>query len=126
MQNISAIIVEPDYLWRGLLFRHLDHAAGKYFFATNARDALRSMKHAEPVLLVTELRLPDVSGLKLIGWIRDQPFSATKIMVISAGFKRSELEQGLALGVGGFLEKGLVPIDRIASFICSHLTDRYH
>lgn len=122
MENLSAVIVEPDHLWRGLLFRHLDHAQGNFLFAPSAAIARRFILVRKPDLVVTEFNLPDYPGLEFIRQIRGLPGSAVKILVLSRDPNRRSLEQGLDLGVSSYIEKGSMPLPEIAASIISVLT----
>lgn len=122
METFDAVIAEPDHLWRGLLLRHLDQSLGRYLFASTAGEALSLVKRHTPRLLVTEMRLPDFSGLELVSRLRSGRYDALKILVFSQAFDREQTEAGLALGVSAYLEKGFMPPHRIASCIHLHIS----
>lgn len=121
MEKPSAVIVEPEHLWRSMLFRHLDHDLGDFLFVPNAVAAHRAIAARQPALVVTELELPDSPGLKFIRQIRSRPLSSTKIVVLSRTFDRQLLEQGLSLGISSYLKKGDAPLVEIALSIASVL-----
>jgi len=118
MRKFCAIIVEPDSLWRAMLYRHLDHNQSDFHFAPTAGDARVLFKRHEPSLLVTELDLPDYGGLELVRQIREShALSPAHILVLTQNFNRPMVEKGLNYGVNGYLEKGALPLSSIAAVI---------
>jgi CheY-like chemotaxis protein len=59
-----------------------------------------------PSHLVLDLKIPKVSGLEVLGWIREQPaLRELRVVVLSSSGERRDLEQAEALGVDGYFIK---------------------
>jgi len=62
--------------------------------------------HPLPSHLVLDLKIPKVSGLEVLGWIREQPaLRGLRVVVLSSSGERRDLEQAEALGVDGYFIK---------------------
>ncbi len=62
--------------------------------------------HPLPSHVVLDLKIPKVSGLEVLGWIREQPeLRGLRVVVLSSSGERRDLEQAEALGVDGYFIK---------------------
>ena len=94
------ILVEMARNWR------LQPAA-----ASNARQALelwqQACRHGTPFpLMITDMNMPDVDGLTLIEWIRQEPESwQTAVIVLTSGLRPGDAEHCARLNVAARLMK---------------------
>jgi DNA-binding response OmpR family regulator len=74
--------------------------------ATRGDEALNALYSVRPHLLLLDLMLPLVDGFEICRQVRADPeLRATRIVVLSAKGRSSEIERGLALGADAYLTK---------------------
>jgi len=70
----------------------------------DGRDVADAAARLQPVVIVVDLNLPDVSGLDVCRQIRDSN-PRVKVVVISARIDEAIRDEALAAGASGFFEK---------------------
>ena len=70
----------------------------------DGREVAAAAARLQPVLIVVDLNLPDVSGLDVCRQIRDSN-PRVKVVVISARIDDAIRDEALAAGASGFFEK---------------------
>ena len=70
----------------------------------DGREAAAAAARLQPVVVVVDLNLPDVSGLDVCRQIRDSN-PRVKVVVISARIDDAIRDEALAAGASGFFEK---------------------
>ena len=70
----------------------------------DGREVAAAAARLQPVLIVVDLNLPDVSGLDVCRQIRDSN-PRVKVVVISARIDEAIRDEALAAGASGFFEK---------------------
>jgi DNA-binding response OmpR family regulator len=98
MRNI--LLVEDDAVLRPLLEEHLRIAGYVTYRAATSREALRILAKQPIDVLLTDVELPDMSGLDLAAAIRRQHFTA-RIPVIFITSHRDEETRARARTLGG-------------------------
>ena len=97
------LVVEDDALIGDILTRLLrryDHSS----HAKSAKEALREIEHKPPDILLVDLTLPDMDGLKLVRTLRQDP--KTKFIPILAMSGRPiHKKTWLAAGCNDFIAK---------------------
>ncbi|PZD96764.1 DNA-binding response regulator [Paenibacillus sambharensis] len=111
--NRTILIVDDEPRTRSGLKKLLESwGAGQYEIKTadNGRDA-RQLMEQEPVhLLITDIRMPEVSGLNLVEAIKQMPLRYKPAVILISGHAEfSYAQQGIQLGVVNYLLK---PISR--------------
>lgn len=109
MYNVLIVDDEPDIClglceiinWNKLGFKVLDTA-------TDGEDALEKINNQKYDLLITDIRMPVISGLELIKKIREKN-SALKIIILSGYNDFNFAKKAIESSVNGYLLK---PIDR--------------
>lgn len=82
----------------------------------NGFDALRALPREQFGLIVTDINMPDVSGIELTRFVRQTPRHAhTPLIVIST--EASEIDRGraMAAGASGFVAKPFTPEEFLAA-----------
>jgi DNA-binding response OmpR family regulator len=75
-------------------------------WASGAKQALESLQHSTPDLLLVDIVLPDMNGLALIRLIREQTeLAQIPIIVISARTMQDDRTQSILAGANAFLSK---------------------
>ena len=70
----------------------------------DGREVAAAAARLQPVLIVVDLNLPDVSGLDVCRQIRDSN-PRVKVVVISARIDEAIRDEALAAGASGFFDK---------------------
>jgi len=77
--------------------------------ATNAADALETLKTAKPDLILMDINMPDMDGYTLTAKIKSMPgFEKMPILALTANVMRGDREKVLEAGCDGYIQK---PID---------------
>jgi CheY-like chemotaxis protein len=59
-----------------------------------------------PCLVILDLKLPKLSGLEVLSWIRQQPVLKSMVVVVfSSSAQPQDLEQAYQLGANSFIQK---------------------
>jgi two-component system nitrate/nitrite response regulator NarL len=72
--------------------------------AANAYEAMQQLKSAVPDIVITDINMPEVSGIELALKIRKE-FPAVKIIAMSTFKERSYISQMIQNGAAGYLVK---------------------
>ena len=104
---VTILVVDDDAVTRSLVESVLAGAGYKTRVAGNATEfvaAINKMPLAD--LLILDIQLPDVSGLKILSKMRQHPRLKTLPVILFTGHAGvEELSRGVALGADGFLSK---------------------
>lgn len=77
--------------------------------ATNAAEALETLKTAKPDLILMDINMPDMDGYTLTAKIKKMPgFERMPILALTANVMRGDKEKVLEAGCDGYIQK---PID---------------
>ncbi len=78
---------------------------------TELAQALTSVSHTRPDLIVSDLYMPDSSGIEFVTKIKRDPQlkSIPFIMITSQTWNKADRESGLALGADKFLYRPIEP-----------------
>jgi CheY-like chemotaxis protein len=77
----------------------LDYLSGNEPFADR-------QKHPLPCLVLLDLKLPKLTGMEVLAWIRQQPSLRNLVVVVfSSSCQPADLEQAYELGANSFLQK---------------------
>lgn len=72
----------------------------------NGFDALRALPREDYALIVTDVNMPDVSGIELTRFVRSQAkFAQTAVLVISTDAAHRDTQRAIDAGANGFLAK---------------------
>jgi two-component system chemotaxis response regulator CheY len=89
--------------------------------ATSGFDALRLLPREEVDLIITDINMPDINGLELLSYVRNNPnYQSIPIFIISTESSEKDLEKGLALGANEYLVKPFSP-ERLQELIRRYL-----
>ena len=78
--------------------------------AANGFEALRILPREKVDLVITDINMPDINGLELINFIRQNPrYQKTPLIIISTEGGNRDREKGLALGADAYLVKPFKP-----------------
>jgi len=107
----TILIVDDSSAMRSMLVSTLE-ALGqlKIVQAPNGFEALRMLPREQVDLVLTDINMPDINGLELLSFIRNNPiYKGIPVVVISTEGSRKDIEKGLSLGANEYLVKPFQP-----------------
>jgi two-component system chemotaxis response regulator CheY len=116
-RKYSCLLVEDSQSMRQLLVLAL--ARLRHVSLTEAGDAVEGMrKLAEATydLVITDINMPIVDGLKFVKWMRSDPkHKNVPILVVTTRASEEDRQRALDLGANAFLSKPIHATDVIAT-----------
>ncbi len=116
MSNV-ALVVDDSMLIRYTVCRFLEERGFAVESATNGVEALQVLSRVRPDLIITDVKMPRMSGTELISALKSKPETAKIPIIIVAGrsgFDTSEKRADFAIykdiDIESQLEKGLVKV----------------
>ncbi|BCG09661.1 two-component system response regulator RssB [Buttiauxella agrestis] len=106
------LIVEDEPIFRSLLENYLSSLGAIIAVATDGIDALEKIATFAPDLLICDLAMPRMNGLKLVEHLRNEGVQ-TPILVISATENMSDIAKALRFGVQDVLLKPIKDLNRL-------------
>lgn len=78
--------------------------------AGNGFEALRILPREKVDLVITDINMPDINGLELVSFIKNNPnYRTTPLFIISTEGSERDREKGLSLGADAYLVKPFEP-----------------
>ena len=105
MKNV--LIVEDSKAIRSVIRIALEEA-GDFFAAeaNNGFEALKMLPSRKSDLIITDINMPDINGLELIGFVKANPsFKDIPLIIVSTEKTEEDKKRGLALGAMGYVVK---------------------
>ena len=105
MKNV--LIVEDSKAIRSLIRIALEEEGG--FFtseANNGFEALKTLPSLKFDLIITDINMPDINGLELIGYVKSNPaYRDIPLIIVSTEKSEEDKKRGIALGAAGYVVK---------------------
>jgi len=114
MKNV--LIVEDSKAIRSMIRVSLEEA-GDFFAveAGNGFEALRTLPTKSFSLIITDINMPDINGLELIGYVKSNPaYRDIPLIIVSTEKSDEDKKRGVALGAAGYVEKPFRKEDLLA------------
>jgi two-component system chemotaxis response regulator CheY len=121
--NVKKILVTEDSPTMRSFLTATIEAMGGYTVveATNGFDALRLLPRERVDLIITDINMPDINGLELISYIRNNPnYRSIPLFIISTESSEKDRERGMALGADEYLVKPFLP-ERLQKLIQTYI-----
>jgi two-component system phosphate regulon response regulator PhoB len=104
--SAALLLVEDDASLAGITRRFLLQAGYKVTLAVSGEEALSLIQKQKPDLVVSDVQLPGISGLKLCELLKENKATASlPIILVTVLGKTQEKIQGLRLGADDYLTK---------------------
>lgn len=114
LQGALVVIVDDQEIARLALdemVRGIDPGISTFLFS-NADEALEWLGNREPDLVITDFRMPGMSGIQLTETMRhNRRLQHVPVMVVTAADDRSILDEALAAGAVDCLAKSIDPLE---------------
>ncbi len=104
MMNYRILIIEDDEIMRITLEDSLKTAGYKVFSCKRGTDGINALKKDELSLIITDVRLPDMTGLNILEIIRDLNENIPVIMMTAFGTIKDAVE-AMKLGAFDYITK---------------------
>jgi two-component system, cell cycle response regulator DivK len=102
----TILIVEDNEKNMKLLRDILRHKGYVTLEATSGSDAVRMAIEHSPDLVLMDIRLPDIDGIRALQLMREQPtLDATRVLAVSASAMPQEQAKVVESGFDGFIAK---------------------
>ena len=112
MQHI--LIVEDSPTMRALLTTALEDLdiPVKVTEAESGFDALRQLPRESYDLIVTDINMPDINGLELVSFVRNNAaYRGIPLVIVSTEGSERDRDKGVGLGADAYLVKPFEPDD---------------
>ncbi|ALR76962.1 two-component system response regulator RssB [[Enterobacter] lignolyticus] len=106
------LIVEDEPVFRALLDSWLSSLGAETVLAQDGVDALEKMAELSPDLMICDLAMPRMNGLKLVEFLRNEG-KQLPILIISATENMADIARALRLGVQDVLLKPVKDLDQL-------------
>ena len=107
MQNATFLVVEDSPTMRQLISFSLKRFKNvKIVEAVDGVDALKKLSTDRIDLILTDINMPVMDGLKLVSLVRQNPLlKAVPIIIITTEGAEEDRERGMALGANAYISK---------------------
>ncbi|MDA8239012.1 MAG: response regulator [Nitrospiraceae bacterium] len=103
----TILIVEDSATTRALIRAVIDEI-GEFETseASSGFEALKMLPQQEYDLIITDINMPDINGLELISFVRNNPrFTHLPIVIVSTERSEEDKKRGMALGATAYVTK---------------------
>ncbi len=106
------LVTEDSSTMRSLLVSTIESLEGYQIVeAASGFEALRLLPREKVDLIITDINMPDINGLELISYVRNNPnYHDVPLFIISTESSEKDMEKGLALGANEYLVKPFNPL----------------
>jgi CheY-like chemotaxis protein len=99
-------IVDDNYDQANILKLLIEHYGYKVTFSTNSEDAFEGIIRSQPRLVILDLMMPEIDGLKLCRMLKENPMTSNiKIIIYSGKLYEADRRTAIRLGADIFLTK---------------------
>ena len=103
----TILIVEDSATTRALIRAVIDESGDfEAVEAGSGFEALKVLPQQEFDLIITDINMPDINGLELINFVRNNPrYSRIPIIIVSTERSEEDKKRGMALGATAYVTK---------------------
>jgi len=105
------LVVEDSDATRSMIVAALDDPDRREVFeACSGFEALRLLPRHIFDAIVTDVNMPDINGLELIGFLKNHPqYRTIPILVVSTEVAEADVQRAMALGSQEYVRKPFTP-----------------
>lgn len=107
LKNFTLIFVEDDPTTQAMIEEILGEEVREFYRASDGKEGLRLFKQKRPDIVVTDINMPELDGLRMAEAIKKIDDSVP-VLIMSAFDQRDILLKAIEIGIDAFLPK---PID---------------
>ena len=111
MNTKTVLIVDDSRAMRAMLTSTIESLGDfKIIEACSGFDALRLLPRESADLILTDINMPDINGLELISYLRDNPnYQDIPVIIISTEGSQKDIDKGKLLGANEYVVKPFDP-----------------
>lgn len=111
MNTKTVLIADDSRAMRAMLTSTIEAlGAFKIIEACSGFEALRLLPREEVDLILTDINMPDINGLELISYLRNNPnYQDIPVIIISTEGSHKDIEKGKLLGANEYVVKPFDP-----------------
>jgi len=105
---VKTILIVEDSATTRALIRAIIDELGEFetVEAGSGFEALKMLPQMEYDLIVTDINMPDINGLELINFVRNNPrYNHLPIIIVSTERSEEDKKRGMALGATAYVTK---------------------
>ena len=110
----SVLIVDDEPTIAEVVARYLERAGYHTRVASDGAQALEAAAEQRPDLVVLDLMLPGIDGLRVMRRLRDQDAEPIGVILLTAKGEESDRVIGLRLGADDYVVKPFSPVELVA------------
>lgn len=123
MPRSIVLIVDDEPTTAGMLGMLLEAEGFQTIVVHGAKKAIQAIKEEKPSLVVLDVMMPDISGIDLCRYIREEPeLENLPVVMISAKSQPEDVEAGIEAGATLYLTKP-VSKDELVKGVLQSLND---
>lgn len=103
------LVVDDSAAMRAYVRAALESGGYETAEASSGLEALRLLPRETWSAVITDINMPDLSGLELVSVIRRSQHGKTPIVLISTEGRDSDRTRGLSLGANAYVTKPFAP-----------------
>lgn len=105
------LIVEDSSTTRAMITSAVEVIDGLEIFESKSGfEALKLLPHHHFNLIITDINMPDINGLELVGFVKkNQNYKHIPLIIITTEGSERDKEKGLSLGADEYLVKPFNP-----------------
>ncbi len=106
-QDRSILIVEDSSTTRALIKAIIEEVGDFHTVeAGSGFDALKLLPTQEFDLIITDINMPDINGLELINFMKNNPqYKDLPLIIVSTERSEEDRKRGMALGAAAYITK---------------------
>jgi two-component system chemotaxis response regulator CheY len=107
-KSIKSVLIVEDSVTTRALIRAIIEEMGEFSIseAGSGFEALKLLPTAEFSLVITDVNMPDINGLELISFIKNnQRYSHIPLIIVSTERSDEDKKRGMALGAAAYVTK---------------------
>jgi two-component system chemotaxis response regulator CheY len=105
----KVLVVDDSAAMRAYVRAALESGGYETVEASSGLEALRLLPRGPWSAVITDINMPDLSGLELVSVIRRSQHNKTPIVLISTEGRDSDRTRGLSLGANAYVTKPFGP-----------------
>ncbi|CAN5874318.1 N/A [soil metagenome] len=114
MASTSVLVVEDDPVILKLLTVNFELEGYEVLSATQGAEALELARRRRPDVVVSDIMMPVMSGLELVGELASDPdLASVPVVLLSAKAQAADIRAGLDAGAADYVTKPFEPLDLI-------------
>ena len=102
---MKILIAEDEDILRKMMELRLSKEGYSVMAVANGQEALQHLKTNTPDLVITDIHMPNVSGLEVVGWMKQQSRRSTPVIVLSALGQEHVVMDAFSLGADDYITK---------------------